>query len=177
MFFSINLVVTPPSVSIPSDNGVTSNSNTSLTSPCRTPPCIAAPRATTSSGLTPLCGSLPKNSFTVACTFGIRVIPPTNTTSLISLALTPASFNACLQGDNVFAIKSPTSISNLLLVNFILMCLGPVLSAVINGKLISVSIVLDNSILAFSAASLTRCTAKLSFAKSIPLSFLNSFTM
>src|ERR1700733_11026 len=57
---SISLVMTPPSVSIPSDSGVTSSKRTSLTSPCSTPAWIAAPIATTSSGLTPLCGSRPK---------------------------------------------------------------------------------------------------------------------
>ena len=35
---SINFVNTPPMVSIPSDSGVTSNNNTSLTSPANTPP-------------------------------------------------------------------------------------------------------------------------------------------
>ena len=61
VFDSINLVITPPIVSIPNDKGVTSNNNTSLTSPVSTPPCIAAPTATTSSGLTPFDGFLPKN--------------------------------------------------------------------------------------------------------------------
>jgi hypothetical protein len=58
---SINLVITPPIVSIPKDKGVTSNNNTSFTSPVKTPPWIAAPIATTSSGLTPLDAFLPKN--------------------------------------------------------------------------------------------------------------------
>ena len=49
----------PPLVSMPRDSGVTSSSRTSLTSPLRTPACSAAPTATTSSGLTPLLGSLP----------------------------------------------------------------------------------------------------------------------
>src|SRR3546814_10036035 len=40
-----------------------SRSSTSLTSPCSTPAWIAAPMATTSSGLTPTCGPLPKKSF------------------------------------------------------------------------------------------------------------------
>ncbi len=53
---SISLVITPPSVSMPSDSGVTSSSSTSLTSPASTPPWIAAPRLTTSSGLT-LCSA------------------------------------------------------------------------------------------------------------------------
>ncbi len=55
---SISRVNTPPSVSIPSDSGVTSSSTTSLTSPCSTPAWMAAPSATTSSGFTPLWGFL-----------------------------------------------------------------------------------------------------------------------
>ena len=55
---SISVVITPPLVSMPSDSGVTSSSRMSLTSPFSTPPWIAAPTATTSSGLTPLCGLL-----------------------------------------------------------------------------------------------------------------------
>ena len=35
---SINLVITPPIVSIPKESGVTSNNNTSFTSPVKTPP-------------------------------------------------------------------------------------------------------------------------------------------
>ena len=37
VFFSIKVVITPPMVSIPKDNGVTSNNNTSVTSPANTP--------------------------------------------------------------------------------------------------------------------------------------------
>ncbi len=51
---SMIFVNTPPKVSIPRDRGVTSSSRTSLTSPPRTPPWMAAPMATTSSGFTPL---------------------------------------------------------------------------------------------------------------------------
>ena len=54
------------------------------------------------------------------------------------------------------------------------MCFGPVLSAVINGKFISVCSAEDNSIFAFPAASLSLCKASLSDLRSIPLSFLNS---
>ena len=54
------------------------------------------------------------------------------------------------------------------------MCFGPVLSAVINGRLISVCSADESSILAFSAASFNLCSASLSVFKSIPLSFLNS---
>ena len=80
-------VITPPSVSTPSESGVTSSRTMSLTSPESTPAWTAAPMATTSSGFTPLCGSLPKNFFTVSCTSGMRVEPPTRTTSSISLRL------------------------------------------------------------------------------------------
>ena len=84
---SISLVITPPSVSMPSESGVTSSSSTSLTSPFSTPPWIAAPIATTSSGLTPLCGSLPKSCFTVSWILGMRVWPPTRMTSSMSASL------------------------------------------------------------------------------------------
>ncbi len=135
---SIKRVNTPPSVSMPSESGVTSSSSTSLTSPCRTPAWIAAPMATTSSGLTPLCGSLPKKSFTTCWMLGMRVMPPTSTTSSISPALRPASFSAAAQGSMVFLTRSSTSDSNLARVSFIVRCLGPDLSAVMKGRLISV---------------------------------------
>ena len=57
-------VATPPSVSMDRVSGVTSSSSRSLTSPASTPACTAAPTATTSSGLTPRCGSRPKSFFT-----------------------------------------------------------------------------------------------------------------
>ena len=41
--------------------------------------------ATTSSGLTPLCGSFPKKFFTICTTFGMRVMPPTRI-DLVDLA-------------------------------------------------------------------------------------------
>ena len=88
VFFWMSLVITPPSVSMPSDSGVTSSSSTSLTSPFSTPPWIAAPTATASSGLTSRRGSLPKNSLTLSCTFGMRVWPPTRITSEMSDSLT-----------------------------------------------------------------------------------------
>ena len=84
----IILVATPPRVSMPSDSGVTSRSRTSLTSPPRTPAWMAAPTATTSSGLTPLCGSLPANiALTASITAGMRVMPPTRITSSMSVGL------------------------------------------------------------------------------------------
>src|SRR3989442_441119 len=70
VFFSMIRVFTPPAVSTPSESGVTSSKRTSFTSPLSTPPWIAAPIATTSSGLTPLCGSLPKVQQVVQNFFG-----------------------------------------------------------------------------------------------------------
>ena len=63
---SISLVKTPPIVSIPRDSGVTSRRTTSLTSPVKTPPWMAAPRATASSGLIEWFGSLPVKDFTIS---------------------------------------------------------------------------------------------------------------
>ena len=58
VFLSIIFVITEPRVSIPNERGVTSRSRRSLTSPPRTPACIAAPMETHSSGLISLEGSL-----------------------------------------------------------------------------------------------------------------------
>ena len=71
-------------------------------------------------------------------TFGILVIPPTRITSLISPALNPASFKACLQGSIDLSTKFDTRDSNFDLDSFILRCFGPEASAVIKGKFTSV---------------------------------------
>ncbi len=131
VFFGISFVITPPKVSIPKDKGVTSSNNTSLTSPCKTPPWIAAPTATASSGFTSLRGSLSKISLTFSCTFGIRVWPPTKITSSISDADKLASFIAIRQGSTVRSISSSTRLSNLARVILMAKCLGPLASAVI----------------------------------------------
>ena len=174
MLDSINFVATPPIVSIPRDNGVTSNNNTSFTSPVKTPPCIAAPTATTSSGFTPFDGFLPKNFSTASCTAGILVEPPTKIISSISLLESPAAFKAVWQGSIVRFTKSAINCSNLALVNVLTKCLGPEAVAVTYGKLISVCAEEDNSIFAFSAASRNLCNAIASSRKSIDSSFLNS---
>ncbi|KAF3837735.1 hypothetical protein F7725_009503 [Dissostichus mawsoni] len=64
VFLLMSLVKTPPRVSIPRDSGVTSSSSTSVTSPAKTPPWMAAPMATASSGLTDLLGARPNRSCT-----------------------------------------------------------------------------------------------------------------
>ena len=95
--------------------------------------------ATTSSGFTPLVGFLPKNFSTSSCTLGIRVEPPTSITSLISASFRPASFNAFLQGFSVRSNKVSASCSNFARVNFLTRCFGIPSTAVIYGRLISVS--------------------------------------
>jgi len=176
VFLSINFVNTPPYVSIPNDSGVTSSNTRSLTSPERTPPWIAAPIATHSSGFIPLFGSLFVIFLTASWTAGTLVEPPTNNTWSILSAVKPASFRAWLTGPVVASIKSLINSSNLALVNVTSKCFGPVLSAVMNGKLMFVWPTPDNSILAFSAASFNLCIAILSVLKSIPFDFLNSST-
>ncbi len=172
---SISLVITPPSVSTPRLSGVTSSSSTSFTSPVNTPAWIAAPIATTSSGLTDWFGSLPLvNLFTSSLTAGMRVDPPTRITSSRSLSLSLASAIACLTGFKHRSTRSCVNCSNFERVNLISKCLGPPASAVMNGRLISVSNADDNSIFAFSAASVSRCNACRSLLRSIPWSFLNS---
>jgi len=91
--------ITPPTVSIPRDNGVASMITTefksSELSPQMIPPYTAAPNATASSGLIPVLGSLPlKKSLTNYLTLGILVLPPTNTISSISGFFNPESFKA-----------------------------------------------------------------------------------
>mmetsp|Transcript_254 Transcript_254/g.628 ORF Transcript_254/g.628 Transcript_254/m.628 type:complete len:364 (-) Transcript_254:17-1108(-) len=98
-FRGISLVITPPTVSIPSVSGLTSRSTMSpvSSSPPSTPPWTAAPYATASSGLIPREGSLPlKNSLTSCCTLGIRVEPPTSTISSTSFFfVSPSSRTRC----------------------------------------------------------------------------------
>ena len=92
---------------MPRDSGVTSRSRTSLTSPLSTPACRAAPTATTSSGLTPLLGSLPPvSSLTRSVTAGIRVEPPTRITWSILSTSMPASLMTDLNGSLVRSSRS-----------------------------------------------------------------------
>ena len=128
---SISGVITPPRVSRPRVSGVTSSSSTSFTSPPSTPAWMAAPTATTSSGLTPLLGSLFTSDLTRSCTMGMRVDPPTSTTSLTSAALRPASLRAFSKGSLQRLSRSSVICSKLDRVSFNCRCLGPLASAVI----------------------------------------------
>src|SRR5438067_1558790 len=133
----------------------------SLISPLSTPPWMAAPMATTSSGFTPLCGSLPKKFCTTCWTFGIRVMPPTRMTRSIPLALMPPSLSAMRQGSMVFCTRSFTSSSSWLRVIVSVRCLGPVASAAMNGRFTSVSVAEESSCLARSDASFSRRRGRL----------------
>ena len=99
-------------------------------------------------------GSCPVSCFTLSCTAGILVEPPTSNTFESSEAVIPASFNAFLTGSAVFSTRSCVSSSNLALVRVISKCFGPSAVAVIYGRLIFVCIALESSFLACSAATL-----------------------
>ena len=171
---------TPPRVSIPKDNGVTSRRTTFLSlpnSPARTPPWIAAPTETHSSGLIPFEGSLPRISRIAFWTAGIREEPPTRIILSMSFPSSPASFIAKRVGPIVRSTRSRVSSSNFARVKVKSKCFGPLASAVINGRLMFVCVIELNSIFAFSAASIKRCALILSAERSIPLSRLNSSTI
>ena len=149
----------------------------SLTSPVNTPPWIAAPIATTSSGLISDEGSLPKTSVTVRAMIGERVWPPTRMTLSTSDGCNLASQRAFWQGSTDASTRSWTISSNFSRVRVTLMCFGPDGSAAMNGRLIFVSATLESSHFARSAASLRRCRARRSPFKSILFSVLKPSTI
>mmetsp|Transcript_7974 Transcript_7974/g.20326 ORF Transcript_7974/g.20326 Transcript_7974/m.20326 type:complete len:350 (+) Transcript_7974:441-1490(+) len=173
----IRRVKTPPRVSMPSESGVTSSRRMSVTSPRSTPPWMAAPMATTSSGLTFLEAFLLKIFSTVSTTLGMRDIPPTRMTSSISLVEMPASVMHFLQGMVVRSMRSLTRSSNLARETLTFRCLGPLASAVMKARLMSACLRASSSRLAFSAASRRRWVARASPRRSMPESFLNSSRM
>mmetsp|Transcript_32498 Transcript_32498/g.103215 ORF Transcript_32498/g.103215 Transcript_32498/m.103215 type:complete len:332 (-) Transcript_32498:120-1115(-) len=170
----MSTVMMPPSVSMPSDSGFTSSSTMSRTSPRSTPPWMAAPMATTSSGFTPRFGFFAKNSSTLSCTMGMRVWPPTSSTSSTSPLSSLASRRQSRHGWIVRSTRSFTSASNLALVILMFRCFGPLASAVMNGRFTSVWPSPSSSRFAFSEASRRRCIASMSLLRSMPDSALNS---
>ena len=167
--------LTPPSVSIPKVNGVTSSKTISLvTSPAIIPAWTAAPNATASIGSTPDSASFPTASLTNFFTIGIRVGPPIKTIFVISDVDVFASSNALSIDDLHLWTIGPTKSSSFALVIFTSRFFAPDESWAINGRFTSVSITVDNSIFAFSPASLILATAVLSLDRSIPSFFLNS---
>ena len=175
---SMSLVMTPPLVSMPSDSGVTSSRSTSLTSPRSTPAWRAAPTATTSSGLTPLLGSLPPvSSLTRSDTAGIRVEPPTSTTWSICETEMPASLMTAWNGWRQRSSRSCVMRWNSARERVSSRNSGFLsASTVMYGRLIEVDWLEDSSILAFSAASRRRWSAILSLVRSMPFCALNLST-
>ena len=82
--------------------------------------------------------------------------------------------SACSTGTLHLSSRSEQSSSNLALVSDASMCLGPSAVAVMNGSEIDVCVVDDSSILAFSAASVKRCSAWRSLIRSMPSLALKS---
>ena len=95
----------------------------------------------------------------------MRVMPPTRITSSTSEAESPASLRAVRQGSTSLASSSAQRLSSLARVSLMFRCFGPFWSAVMKGRLMSVSMEVESSHLAFSAASLRRCRAILSAAQ------------
>src|SRR5947208_2160038 len=108
----ISTLTMPPSVSIPSDSGVTSRSSMLVIPPARICAWTAAPSATTSSGLSWLCGVLPNSSRTRRRRSGTRVEPPTRTTSSMSDEPRLASASATRHGPSVESTSFPISSSS-----------------------------------------------------------------
>ena len=103
----------PPIVSIPNDSGITSSNSRSL--PVLLPASwlaeMAAPNATTSSGLRLVKGSRPKKLATALRTCGMRVEPPTNTTPLISSLTSLASRKALRTAVRVRWVRCAVAVS------------------------------------------------------------------
>ena len=184
LLFEVGIVVlrsmsgslTPPCVSMPRVSGVTSRSTISLeTSPAIMPAWIAAPMATASIGSTPDSASLPTTPLTNFWTSGMRVGPPTMTILLMSAGVSFASSSDFSMEGLQRSTMGPMSSSSFALVILCSKFLDPPEgSAEMNGRLMSVSITVESSIFAFSAASLTLVVAVESCARSTPSFFLNS---
>ena len=176
VFRSINGSRTPPNVSIPRVSGVTSSRTISLvTSPAIIPAWIAAPAATASIGSTPDSGSFPTTSARNFFTIGILVGPPTITILEISEAGNLESSKAfSIEGLHLSTIGLTNS-SSFALVNLNSRFFVPLdWSWEMNGRLMSVSMTVESSIFAFSAASAILVNAVLSLERSIPSFFLKS---
>ena len=166
-----------PSVSIPSVSGVTSSRTMSLaTSPAMIPACIAAPIETASMGSTPDSASRPTTLLTNRRTDGILVGPPTMTIFATSDDWRDASASAFSIDARHLSIMGPTRSSSFARVRRSSRFLVPDGSLAMNGRFTSVSITVDSSIFAFSAASRTRVIAVWSSDRSMPSFFLNSST-
>ena len=133
---------------------------------------MAAPMATTSSGLTPLWGSLPARLRAISMILGMRVMPPTRTSSSTWAILSSASLRQDSNGRRVRSERSSQTFSIWARVSVTFRCFGPEASAVMNGRLMSTEFEDERAILAFSASSLRRWRAMASLERSMPVSVL-----
>ena len=162
-----------PAVSMPRDSGVTSSSSTSFTSPLSTPPWMAAPTATTSSGVHALMRRFPCRANCAVSTTSRHTGHAADQHEFVDLATAsmPASFKQRFYGASVRSKRSSVSCSSLARVSSGADVLRrAVASAVMNGRLMSYSSVeLTRAIFAFSASSLMRCSASGCFTQIHPL--------
>ena len=142
VFFSINGVITPPMVSIPRVNGVTSSNSTSVTSPLKyRHPESLHPWQPLHPGSRPCAASLPKNSVTTLGLHHRHTGLATNQNHVsryrrfLQARISQCGF-ARLEGTRLPVL--PTRDSSLARVTFTTRCLGPVLSAVMYGRFTSV---------------------------------------
>ena len=169
----ISLVITPPSVSIPNDSGVTS-SNKDVFYAVQWYLLDSCPYRYYFVRVNTFEGAFPKNSCTFCWTAGIRVEPPTRITSSISEAFMLASCRAFRRGSIVAWIRLSHNCSNWARVSVRTRCFGIPLTGNMYGRLISVEVELDNSIFAFSAASFKPLVSHRVFTDVYPSSFWNS---
>ena len=116
----------------------------------------AAPSATASSGWTALEGSLPKNSLIFARTSGMRLCPPTRSTSPTSEGLRPQLVRVSSQTRKVRSTRAAVSFSRSprVTVSSTSQGLSPTMAT--KGTLICVVSRSESAILARSAASVMR---------------------
>ena len=107
-------------------------------------------------------------SLTICCTRGIRVEPPTSTTSSILSGVMPASESACLQRSHRALKDVFHQLFELRARQFQLQVLRARRVRRDEGQIDVRLLHLDNSILAFSAASFSRCSAMRSLLRSMP---------
>ena len=139
---------------------------------------MAAPIETASMGSTPDSASRPIMLLTKRRTEGILVGPPTMTILATSCAEIFASASAFSTDGRHLSTIGPIRSSSLARVRRTSRFFAPVDgSLAMNGRFTSVSITVDSSIFAFSAASRTRVIAVWSDDRSIPSLRLNSSTM
>ena len=167
----MSVVITPPLVSTPSDSGVTSSSRTSLTSPLSTPAWIGRADRDDLVRVDALVRLLAAEQLLDQLLDRRHPRLAADQDDLVDLGRLDLRVVERLADRLAWcARRSPSvSCSSLERVSVICRWTGPDGPAVMNGRLISVVWADDSSILAFSAASRTRCRAIRSAAGRCPV--------